>query len=848
MTDLNPGDVLRGKYEILGEIGRGGMGVVYRARHILLDEMQALKLLLDARPQFVKSFLAEAQLVRRLRHPFIVEVFDVDVAESGFPFVVMEYVEGPSLRELLDRGPLPPQRALEIAARVCDALAFAHRRGVIHRDVKPQNILVSADPSPNTGGGHVKVIDFGIAKVVAEADMQVTGMLTAPTGFALGTPEYSSPEQAMGLPSHELDPRSDLYSVGLVLYEMLSGTRPFTAPTPMGVLIARLQQAPRPITDARPDLNQNIVRLVMRSISSDRESRYQSGEEMAAALRSLRASLLEESAPDEALPPSSPAPPAPEPATGHGPTAPAPTPVRTSRLQQPQDQAPISAAPATPSVIADQWKTSTLPQPPWDSVPPSATAPPVAAPPVAPSVPGAMGQPPAQPPPRPRPVPEFLDTGIYTPPSQPPGAPAAPPQFPPGVGPAPAQYPPGSPAPPPPRRRGILPVVLLLLLLLVVMAAAGWFLLPRFLGPAWQEARALISRSPAPAPAQTQPAPATVPSPAEKPAAVPAQPPAAVPSQPAPVASATAPGKTSPPPPTPVAAPPRQTTPAKATSPTASAPAPSSKPAAAASGSVRLNAIDGLNYVSIPAGEFMMGCSDGDLECSDAEKPAHGVRITRGFWMGQTSVTVAAWKKFRAAKGKPALPVKDNFGRSLNEAGGDDSLPAVGVTWDEAHEFCEWSGGRLPTEAEWEYAARAGASAPRYGNLDDIAWFGGNSGNSPIDTSSLWASDRQHYAQRLYANGNGPHPVGRKKANAWHLYDTLGNVWSWVADWYSDGAYQQSAAADPQGPFSGTMRALRGGSWFFNPRSIRVSNRFKYAPNLRVFEFGCRCARDQAPR
>jgi len=380
------------------------------------------------------------------------------------------------------------------------------------------------------------------------------------------------------------------------------------------------------------------------------------------------------------------------------------------------------------------------------------------------------------------------------------------------------------------------------------VATAGWFLLPRFLGPAWQEARALISRSPAPAPAQTQPAPATVPSPAEKPAAVPAQPPAAVPSQPAPVASATAPGKTSPPPPTPVAAPPRQTTPAKATSPTASAPAPSSKPAAAASGSVRLNAIDGLNYVSIPAGEFMMGCSDGDLECSDAEKPAHGVRITRGFWMGQTSVTVAAWKKFRAAKGKPALPVKDNFGRSLNEAGGDDSLPAVGVTWDEAHEFCEWSGGRLPTEAEWEYAARAGASAPRYGNLDDIAWFGGNSGNSPIDTSSLWASDRQHYAQRLYANGNGPHPVGRKKANAWHLYDTLGNVWSWVADWYSDGAYQQSAAADPQGPFSGTMRALRGGSWFFNPRSIRVSNRFKYAPNLRVFEFGCRCARDQAPR
>jgi formylglycine-generating enzyme required for sulfatase activity len=262
---------------------------------------------------------------------------------------------------------------------------------------------------------------------------------------------------------------------------------------------------------------------------------------------------------------------------------------------------------------------------------------------------------------------------------------------------------------------------------------------------------------------------------------------------------------------------------------------------------VRLNAADGLNYVSIPAGEFMMGCSDGDGECSNDEKPAHGVRITRGFWMGQTSVTVAAWKKFRSASGKPVLPGKDNFGRLLNETSGDDSLPAVALTWDEAREFCEWSGGRLPTEAEWEYAARAGASAARYGSLDQIAWFGDNSGNSPLDTTALWASDRQHYAQRLYANGNGPHPVSRKKANAWRLYDTLGNVWNWVADWYDAGYYQQGAALDPPGPTSGTLRALRGGSWFFNPRSLRVSDRFKYAPHLRVFEFGCRCARDQAP-
>jgi len=767
MSDLHPGDVLRGKYEILNEIGRGGMGVVYRARHILLDEFQALKLLLDARPQFIKAFLAEAQLVRRLRHPFIVEVFDVDVAENGFPFVVMEYVEGPSLRELLDRGPLPPQRALEIAARVCDALAFAHRRGVIHRDIKPQNILVSADPTPGTGGGHVKVIDFGIAKVLAEADMQVTGMLTAPTGFALGTPEYSSPEQAMGLPSHELDPRSDLYSVGLVLYEMLSGTRPFSAPTPMGVLIARLQQPPRPITDTRPDLNSELVRLVMRSISSDRESRYQSGEEMAAALRALRATMIgdQDLAGEAAQMP--PAPSAPAPPTVRTPATPLPAPAQTGSVEQ---------TPARPRL---------------------------------------------SPPPGPE-FPKFLDTAIYTPPQPPAPAPLAAPPLP-GAG--------WTPPAPPPRRRGVLWVVLLLLLLVGIVGAGAWYLLPRFLGPAWQQARSLVA--PSPAPSQPQPSPAP-PQPAEQ------QPPSA----PAPTPAAAPPATQTPPP----AAQPAPRKPA-ASQPPPPAPAtgPTPRSAAAAPGSVRLNARDGLNYVSIPSGEFMMGCSGGDAECLDAEQPAHGVRLTHGFWIGQNSVTVAAWKKFRSASGQPALAGKDNFGRLLNEGQGDDSFPATAMTWDQARQFCEWSGGRLPSEAEWEYAARAGSSSARYGSLDEIAWYGDNSGNSPVDTTALWASDRQHYAQRLYANGNGPHPVGQKKPNAWKLYDTLGNIWNWVADWYAGGYYQQGAAADPPGPSSGTLRLLRGGSWFFSAPSIRVSNRLKYAPNLRVFDFGCRCARDQAP-
>ncbi len=374
-------------------------------------------------------------------------------------------------------------------------------------------------------------------------------------------------------------------------------------------------------------------------------------------------------------------------------------------------------------------------------------------------------------------------------------------------------------------------VVLLLLLLVGIVGAAAWFLLPRFLGPAWQQARSLVA--PAPAPPQPQPSPPPSQPAAQPSPSAPVQPPAAAP----PVTPA----------PPPAAQPAPRLPAVSQPLPPAPAAIPTPKPAAAAPGSVRLNARDGLNYVSIPSGEFMLGCSGGDAECLDAEQPAHGVRLTHGFWIGQNSVTVAAWKKFRSASGQPALAAKDNFGRLLNEGQGDDSFPATAMTWDQARQFCEWSGGRLPSEAEWEYAARAGSSSARYGSLDEIAWYGDNSGNSPVDTTALWASDRQHYAQRLYANGNGPHPVGQKKPNAWKLYDTLGNVWNWVADWYADGYYRQGAAVDPPGPSSGTLRLLRGGSWFFSARSIRVSNRLKFAPNSRVFDFGCRCARDQAP-
>jgi formylglycine-generating enzyme required for sulfatase activity len=260
-------------------------------------------------------------------------------------------------------------------------------------------------------------------------------------------------------------------------------------------------------------------------------------------------------------------------------------------------------------------------------------------------------------------------------------------------------------------------------------------------------------------------------------------------------------------------------------------------------GDVKVNPTDGQRYVWIPAGKFTMGCSLGDDECSDNEKPSHEVTLTKGFWLAQTTVTVGAWKRYRTATGARALPTGDSMGRkNLNEGSADDDMTAVAATWDEAKSYCEWSGGRLPTEAEWEFAARAGNPTSRYGDLDAIAWLADNSGKQRINSTELWRNDRANYDQRLFENGNGPHPVKRKQPNAWKLYDMLGNVWQWTADWYDKKYYERNDNRDPAGPASGTQRAQRGGSWLVSPRTARVSSRGWSEPDVRDHDVGVRCA------
>jgi formylglycine-generating enzyme required for sulfatase activity len=201
------------------------------------------------------------------------------------------------------------------------------------------------------------------------------------------------------------------------------------------------------------------------------------------------------------------------------------------------------------------------------------------------------------------------------------------------------------------------------------------------------------------------------------------------------------------------------------------------------------------------------------------------VEITTAFSMAETEVTVGAWKRYRAATSKKPLPVSDDLHRKIwNEASSDDLMPVVLVTWNEARDFCQWVGGRLPTEAEWEYAARAGDATRRYGEPDKIAWFGDNSGQSRIDVMAISAKSGNGYEKLILQNALKAHPVKLKVPNRWGLYDMLGNVSEWVQDRYSD-----------------RERVRRGGSWRSNVLNMRASVRLYHYPETRDSTIGFRC-------
>jgi serine/threonine protein kinase len=286
-TRLTTGQTLDGKYEILEKIGEGGMGEVYKARHLHLDEIRIIKVTkpdpLGEGPE-PRRFQQEARLSTLVRHPNVAALYDFSRLPDGSYYMVWEFIDGITLEEWLRRhGPLPASRALDVAQQVLAGLAQIHAQGIVHRDLSPDNIMLREDKN---GRLVAKIIDLGIAKRLAAETLQMTG-----TGMFLGKLKYCSPEQAGSLPSGAtVDGRSDLYSFGVVLYEMLSGRPPFESETPEGYLGKHLHTPAPPLDTARlpAATGPALALIVRRALEKNRDRRFRDAEEFGAALARLR--------------------------------------------------------------------------------------------------------------------------------------------------------------------------------------------------------------------------------------------------------------------------------------------------------------------------------------------------------------------------------------------------------------------------------------------------------------------------------------------------------------------------------------------------------------------------------
>jgi len=273
MGTLPSGAVFAERYEIVAPIGRGGMGTVYRARHLGLGKHIALKIL-DGTDHEAR-FDREARVIAKLDHPSCVRVLDCGRDEDNWrPYIAMDLLEGPTLAGLLrDEGQLSTGRAVAIARNLLTALAHAHGQGVLHRDLKPENIIITS----RDGAPRAVLIDFGLAHVLDEAGLTARGM-------CIGSPSYLAPERLAG---DQYDARADIYGVGVLLYEMLAGEKPFTGKSTEEILVRCRERPARPLRAIRKDVSRSLERVVARAMAKDPGKRFADAEEMLAALEDV---------------------------------------------------------------------------------------------------------------------------------------------------------------------------------------------------------------------------------------------------------------------------------------------------------------------------------------------------------------------------------------------------------------------------------------------------------------------------------------------------------------------------------------------------------------------------------
>jgi len=279
-----------GRYEIRAKIGEGGMGEVYLAQDTKLDRKVALKILpaeVAAHPDRMRRFVQEAKTASALNHPGIITIYEIEQIDS-VNLIATEFIDGDTLRESVKNGPLKLGEVLEVAIQTASALAAAHAAGIVHRDIKPENIMLRRD-------GIVKVLDFGLAKLAerlpadsVDTEAKTKGLVQTEPGVVMGTVAYMSPEQARGL---AVDARTDIFSLGVAIYEMVTGKAPFGGATRSDLIVALLERDPPPLARFTPEAPAELERLVMKTLAKDRDERYQTAKDLLIDLKRLKQKL-----------------------------------------------------------------------------------------------------------------------------------------------------------------------------------------------------------------------------------------------------------------------------------------------------------------------------------------------------------------------------------------------------------------------------------------------------------------------------------------------------------------------------------------------------------------------------
>jgi formylglycine-generating enzyme required for sulfatase activity len=723
----------------LGElIGWGGMGAVYRGRQVSLDRAVAIKVLgkhLSENESFRRRFVLEARAVARLSSPHVVQIYSAG-AHDGHHFFVMELVDGVDLAHKLREGFRPSNAAaFDLMLQAARGLAAAGKLGIVHRDIKPANMLI-------TGEGVLKLSDFGLAKLVSEErgatdDEQ---RLTA-TGIIVGTAAYFSPEQGRG---ERCDQRTDLYALGVVAYELLTGRLPFTAADTTSVIYQHVHEAPRPPRTHNPTVHPDFEAAVLRCLAKKPEARFQSAAELVQELERLAVA---------------------------------------GRISDHRRRFPWRWAAAAAALLVVIAATSAFAMVGRPHAPPA-------------TVPGSLAHRDDEPEPLEVRHQSLADVAGQTAPTPASTLPALPPQAPPEPSPAPRPAPAAVATEPP---------------------------APPVRAPAFAPAPVRLSEpETTEQPSFPQPAPGsvTLPAPLEPAPVVVAKP---TPSEPAPSttvphleahAPAAAPATTPRTPSAPIRPAAREDDPSAVVE---ARPLPSTARAAReasrdANGRFADLQVLGqtLRFRWCPPGRFNMGSPDDEAHRSHDED-IHQVTLTRGFWLADSECTQALWT---------AVMGDDPSAHQELE------LPVEQVSWQQVQDFLErfdrlmpTLDARLPSEAEWEYAARAGDAGAAPAKLEASAW-------------SSRSSEHESHAVRQLA------------PNAWGIYDMLGNVAEWCQDSY--GEYEKPVVTDPPPRLDGAP-VIRGGSFRDAAGELRYAHRDHERRDFRSARVGFRLAFSSLP-